>query len=208
MSAVTSDVLDIVLASGNPGKRIEFDEILALSNAPWMRFSVPSGELPRVAETGRSYLANARLKARSFASQYNSPALGDDSGLCVDALGGAPGLRTARFGGPGLTPAQRVDLLLERLREVPERSRRAHFVCALCLAFPDGTEVVAGGRVFGQIARRPAGTQGFGYDPIFLIPALGCTLAELPAEQKHAISHRGRAMRNLLARLEGRIARH
>jgi XTP/dITP diphosphohydrolase len=204
---VTSDVLDIVLASGNPGKRKEFDEILALSNAPWIRLATPTGELPEVEETGRSYRANARLKARSFASQYSSPALGDDSGLSVDALGGAPGLYTARFGGPGLTPAQRVDQLLERLREVPDERRHAHFVCALCLAFPDGTEVVAEGRVFGRIALRPAGAQGFGYDPIFLIPTLGCTLAELSAEHKHAISHRGRAVRNLLARLKGRASR-
>jgi XTP/dITP diphosphohydrolase len=204
---VTSDVLDIVLASGNPGKRKEFDEILALSNAPWIHLATPTGDLPEVEETGRSYRANARLKARSFAFQYSSPALGDDSGLSVDALGGAPGLYTARFGGPGLTPAQRVDLLLERLREVPDEWRDAHFVCALCLAFPDGTELVAEGRVFGHIARQPAGTQGFGYDPVFLIPALGCTLAELPAERKHAISHRGRAVRNLLARLKGRASR-
>jgi XTP/dITP diphosphohydrolase len=206
VSAAVTDVLDIILASSNSGKRKEFDEILALSDAPWVRIASPTGEVPQVAETGRSYRTNARLKARVFASQYNSPALGDDSGLSVDALGGAPGLHTARFGGPGLTPAQRVDLLLERLRDVPDERRGAHFVCVLCLVFPDGAELFAQGRVFGQIARQPAGAQGFGYDPIFLVPALGCTLAQLQPEQKHAISHRGRAVRNLLRHLKDRTA--
>lgn len=193
--------MDIILASGNPGKRREFEEIAALYGVASVHLIAPDARAPHVAETGRGYLANARLKALAFASQYNSPALGDDSGLSVDALGGAPGLRTARFGGPALSAEQRVELLLERLRGVPPERRGAHFVCALYLAFPDGTRVTAHGFVYGRIAERPAGSQGFGYDPIFLLPNLGCTLAELPPAEKHRRSHRGRAVRRLLRRL-------
>lgn len=195
--------MDILLASSNPGKLREFQEIVALFGAGELRLVCPAEPLPPVAETGRSYLANARLKARAFASQYNSPALGDDSGLAVDALDGAPGLYTARFGGPGLTPGQRGDLLLERLRGVPPARRGAHFVCALYLAYPDGRYVTAQGRVHGRIAEQPAGTHGFGYDPIFWLPRLGCTMAELEPAKKHRLSHRGHAVRSLLSRLQG-----
>jgi XTP/dITP diphosphohydrolase len=199
--------VDIILASHNPGKRQEFAQIFALYGASQLRLVSPGADAPHVAETGRSYRANARLKAEAFASHYTSAALdtsaalGDDSGLAVDALHGAPGLRTARFGGPGLDEAQRVELLLDRLRGVPPERRGAHFVCALYLAYPDGTGVAAQAYVYGRIADRPAGTHGFGYDPIFLLPHLGCTLAELPPDEKHQLSHRGRAVRHLLRRL-------
>jgi XTP/dITP diphosphohydrolase len=193
--------VDIILASRNPGKRQEFAQIFALYEANHLRLVSPGADAPQVAETGRSYRANARLKAEAFASHYTSAALGDDSGLVVDALQGAPGLRTARFGGPGLDDAQRVELLLDRLRGVPPERRGAHFVCALYLAYPDGTAVAAQGYVYGRIAGRPAGTHGFGYDPIFLLPRLGCTLAELLPGEKHRLSHRGRAVRRLLRRL-------
>lgn len=189
------------MASANPGKRREFDEILALLGARSIHLVSPETP-PEVPETGRTYLANARLKARAYALQYSSPALGDDSGLAVDALGGAPGLYTARFGGPGLDAAQRVALLLERLRGVPPRQRGAHFVCALCLALPDGDSLSAHGYVYGRIAEQPAGAHGFGYDPIFVLPRLGATMAELPPETKHGLSHRGRAMRRLLAKMQ------
>src|SRR2546423_10515721 len=131
--------VDIILASRNPGKRQEFEQIFALYGASHLRLVSPGAGAPHVAETGRSYRANARLKAEAFASHYTSAALGDDSGLVVDALQGAPGLRTARFGGPGLDDAQRVELLLDRLRGVPPQPRGPHFACALCLAYPDGT---------------------------------------------------------------------
>ena len=193
--------MDIILASRNPGKRQEFEEIFALYGASNLRLVSPGADAPHVAETGRSYRANARLKAEAFASHYTSAALSDDSGLVVDALRGAPGLRTARFGGPGLDAAQRVELLLDRLRGVPPERRGAHFVCALYLAYPDGTAVAAQGYVYGRITDRPAGTHGFGYDPVFLLPQWGCTLAELPPGEKHQLSHRGRAVRHLLRRL-------
>jgi len=193
--------VDIILASRNPGKRQEFEQIFALYGASHLRLVSPGAGAPHVAEIGRSYRANARLKAEAFASHYTSAALGDDSGLVVDALQGAPGLRTARFGGPGLDDAQRVELLLDRLRGVPPERRGAHFVCALYLAYPDGTAVAAQGYVYGRITDRPAGTHGFGYDPVFLLPQWGCTLAELPPGEKHQLSHRGHAVRHLLRRL-------
>lgn len=194
--------MDIVVASGNPGKLREFEQIFALYGARDVRLVMPHGDALPVEETGHSYLANARLKACAYAEKYGNPALGDDSGLAVDALDGAPGLYTARFGGPGLRPEQRVELLLERLQGVPPERRGAHFVCALYLAFPaERGDVVARGRVFGRIAERPAGTGGFGYDPIFLLPRLGRTMAELPPDQKHRLSHRGHAVAHLLRKL-------
>jgi len=192
------DVVDIMVASGNPGKRREFEEIFSLFGARAVRLVSPPDAGPEVAETGRTYLANARLKACAYSSQYNTPALGDDSCLAVDALDGAPGFYTARFGGPGLSATQRVDLLLERLRGVPPERRGARFVCALYLAYPDGTGVAAHGRVFGRIAEAPRGDAGFGYDPIFLLPRFGRTMAELAPDEKHRLSHRGHAVKGLL----------
>jgi len=189
-----------MVASSNPGKRREFEEIFSLLGARAIRLVSPPDAGPEVIETGRTYLANARLKACAYSSQYNIPALGDDSGLAVDALDGAPGIYTARFGGPGLSAAQRVDLLLERLRGVPPERRGARFVCSLYLAYPDGTSVVAHGRVFGRIAGAPRGDAGFGYDPIFLLPRLGRTMAELAPDEKHRLSHRGHAVKGLLRR--------
>ncbi len=195
--------LDIVVASGNPGKRQEFQQIIASYGVmgAGVRLRTPDGPPLEIDETGRTYLANARLKACRYSLQYNTPALGDDSGLAVDALDGQPGLHTARFGGPGLTSAERVDLLLERLEGVPVERRGAHFECALCLAYPDGRAVTARGRVFGRIADAPRGTQGFGYDPIFLLPSLNRTMAELAPAEKHRLSHRGHGVANLLRKL-------
>lgn len=201
-------VMDIIVASGNPGKRREFEEIFALYGAGagagvrGIRLVSPSerGDIA-VDETGRTYLANARLKARAYASQYTMPALGDDSGLCVAALGGGPGLHTARYGGPGLSAAERVALLLHELQDVPEEGRMAHFYCVLVLAWPDGRALEGRGVWRGRIAAAPRGQGGFGYDPVFSLPALGLTAAELPPEAKHALSHRGRAALGLLRAL-------
>ncbi len=195
--------MEIILASGNPGKRREFDEILALYGATDLQLDIPDDGPLEVAETGRSYRANARLKAEAYLAKYSRAALGDDSGLSVDALGGAPGLFSARFGGPSLDARGRVALLLEHLRGVPPVRRGAHFVCVLYLAFPGGSAVVARGLVQGRIADAPRGEEGFGYDPVFLLPHLGCTMAELPPQEKHRLSHRGRAMDNLLRKLRG-----
>jgi XTP/dITP diphosphohydrolase len=146
-------------------------------------------------ETGATYRENALLKAHAGARLTGALALGDDSGLEVDALGGAPGLHSARFGGPGLDDAGRIALLLERLRAVPPEFRSARFRCVIALVEPGGREQVVEGTVEGAITEAPRGTRGFGYDPVFFYPPLGRTFAELPPETKLRVDHRGAAVR-------------
>jgi XTP/dITP diphosphohydrolase len=196
--------VEAVLASSNAGKAAELREIFAGSplvlHTP-ADLGVAALDVP---ENGRTYRANALAKARAYATQYSMPALGDDSGLAVRALGWRPGLYTARYGGPGLTPAQRVDVLLRELQGVPEEDREARFYCILVLAWPDARTVEGRGACSGVIATAPRGSGGFGYDPVFYLPALGLTTAELPSAVKHRLSHRGRAARSLLRALQRR----
>lgn len=152
----------------------------------------PGAELPE--ETGQTYTDNALVKARTASRLTGSLALGDDSGLEVDALGGAPGLHTARFGGPGLSDRQRWELLLDRLRDVPPAGRTARFRCVIALAGPGRGERVVEGVVEGVIARAPRGSGGFGYDPVFFYPPLGRTFGEISDEEKRRVSHRGKAL--------------
>ena len=152
----------------------------------------PGAELPE--ETGQAYADNALVKARTASRLTGSLALGDDSGLEVDALGGAPGLHTARFGGPGLSDRQRWELLLERLHDVPPAGRTARFRCVIALAGPGRGERVVEGVVEGVIARAPRGSGGFGYDPVFFYPPLGRTFGEISDEEKRRVSHRGKAL--------------
>jgi XTP/dITP diphosphohydrolase len=152
----------------------------------------PGARLPE--ETGQTYAENALEKARAAAHLTGALALGDDSGLEVDALGGAPGLHTARFGGPGLSDPDRRMLLLERLRDGTPARRTARFRCAIALAGPGKADNVVEGVVEGMIAEAPRGTGGFGYDPLFLYPPLGRTFAELSDAEKQRVSHRGRAL--------------
>jgi XTP/dITP diphosphohydrolase len=154
---------------------------------------VPGATLPE--ETGATYRENALLKAHAGARLTGALALGDDSGLEVDALGGAPGLHSARFGGPGLDDAGRIALLLERLRGVPPAQRGARFRCVIALAEPGGREQVVEGYVAGTITEAPQGSRGFGYDPVFFYPPLGRTFGELPPETKLRVDHRGIAVR-------------
>ena len=156
------------------------------------------GEFPGAAlpdETDDSYRGNALLKARAAARLTNAWALGDDSGIEVDALGGAPGARSARYGGPGLDDAGRCARLLEALAGVPPEKRAARFRCVIALADPAGREHVAEGVVEGVIAEAPRGTHGFGYDPVFYYPPLGRTFGELRPSEKARVDHRGRAVR-------------
>jgi XTP/dITP diphosphohydrolase len=144
-------------------------------------------------ETGTTYEANALIKARAAAAHTREFALGDDSGIEVTALGGKPGVRSARFGGPGLDDRGRVAHLLQLIDAVPDTERAARFVCVIALVAPDGTETLVEGSCEGQITRAPRGTEGFGYDPVFYYPPLGVTFGELPDIQKSTVSHRGRA---------------
>lgn len=161
----------------------------------------PAGFVPPE-ENAPDYLGNARLKAEALVRQFGVTALADDSGLEVAALGGAPGLHSARY---APTSEARLAKLLAALRGVPPAARQARFVCALVLVRPDGMELSVQETVEGRIALAVAGGGGFGYDPLFELPERGLTIAEVPAEEKNRISHRGRAVRALLARLaEGR----
>ena len=150
-----------------------------------------------VVEDGATFEANALRKARAFADASGLTVLADDSGIEVDALGGRPGVQSARYGGPGLEDEDRVALLLRELADVPDGERTARFRAVLAVAASDGTERVAEGSCEGTVARAPDGANGFGYDPIFFVPALGVTMARLSDEEKGAISHRGNAARKI-----------
>ena len=155
-----------------------------------------------VEETGETFEQNAVLKALAYCKATGLPAVADDSGLCVDALSGAPGVYSARFGGEGLTDAQRTSLLLEQLEDVPMENRGAHFTSAVALALPDGDGFVVSGECYGMVALSPSGEGGFGYDPVFFYAPEGCTFADMQDEVKNRVSHRAVAMRLLVEQLE------
>lgn len=155
-------------------------------------------DLTEVPETGATFAENALLKAHAVAAATGLPSVADDSGLCVDALNGMPGVLSARWAGPGRVDRANLELVLDQLRETPDFRLGAAFVCAAAVALPDGPEHVVEGRVDGRLIRQPRGTQGFGYDPIFVPAGSSLTMAELDPEAKDAISHRGRAFRALV----------
>ena len=181
-----------VLATHNPGKLKEMSAILAELGIQ----VVGPGELGidvEVEETGTTFAENAMLKAQAICAASGLPAIADDSGLCVDALNGGPGVYSARYGGEGLDDRGRTMLLLENMRG--QTTRAAHFACAICCVFPSGDTLTAEGRCEGAIAFAPMGEGGFGYDPVFLVPEKAKTFSQLTAEEKNAISHRGKALR-------------
>ncbi|HSB68609.1 MAG TPA: RdgB/HAM1 family non-canonical purine NTP pyrophosphatase [Candidatus Methylomirabilis sp.] len=185
--------ITLVIATSNPGK---LDEIVALLQGLEVLL-VPldrAGPCVVPPEGGESFQENARYKAEAVARATGSLSLADDSGLEVDALAGRPGVLSARFGGPEATDAARNQLLLEKLREVPTERRTARFRCVVAIAEPDGRVHLAEGICQGRIALAPRGTNGFGYDPVFEIPSLGQTLAEVPPAVKNRLSHRGQAL--------------
>jgi len=193
--------VEIVLATGNPGKVREIEEILK----PFGLDLLPLPRLPRVKapkETGKTFEENARIKAVFYARHFQKPALADDSGLEVEYLGGGPGIYSSRFAGFQATDEDRNRKLLTLLKGVPFSQRRAAFTCVAVLVTPEGKEFKTEGQLEGYIATRPAGDQGFGYDPVFFLPEYDKTTAEL-GKQKNKISHRYRAFRamgELLAR--------
>jgi len=183
----------IVLASGNVGKLREIEGILAdLDVEVIAQSELGVGDAD---ETGATFVENALIKARHAAVATGLPALADDSGLVVEALGGRPGVHSARYSGPGATDDSNIDKLLEELQRVPTGDRAAAFHCCACFVTPDDTSsLIAEGRWEGAILRQRRGTDGFGYDPVFLDPDCGRTAAELGPEQKNARSHRGKAL--------------
>lgn len=184
--------MKFVLASQNAGKLREMRAVLAALGVEVVLQS-ELGLRIDVAEDGTTFAENARLKAAAVCKASGLPAIGDDSGLCVDALNGGPGIYSARYGGAGLDDAGKCQLLLNNLRGASTRA--AHFETAISCVFPDGRELKAAGRCDGTIAYAPMGEGGFGFDPVFFVPGLKKTFAQLTAAEKNAISHRGNALR-------------
>lgn len=198
----------LVLASGNRGKIAEMRDLLADVGIE----AVPQAELgvADIEETGTTFVENALLKARHAARMTGLPALGEDSGLCVDLLGGAPGLYSARFAGPQATPADNIAKLLEALREVDTAQRTAHFHCTMVLLrrADDPAPLICEGRWEGRVLELPRGDGGFGYDPVFYDPLLGLSAAEMDRGTKQRASHRGQALMKLRYALSRERAAH
>lgn len=182
----------LLIATHNAGKKAEYAQILGDLGLELVTLTDLSIRA-EVEETGATFVENALLKARAFARLAGMLTLADDSGLEADALGGAPGVRSARYAGEGATDVDRYRLLLRNMKAVPEGRRTARFRCVIALVWPDGREKTAEGACEGSIAREPRGTHGFGYDPIFYVPDQGCTMAQLLPEVKNRISHRALA---------------
>lgn len=191
--------MKFVLATQNQGKVREMRAILSRLGIEVIS-AAEAGVHLDVEETGTTFAENALLKAQAVCQAAGLPAIADDSGLCVDALNGGPGVYSARYGGEGLDDKGRCMLLLQNMRG--QTTRAAHFACAVCCVFPNGDAVTAEGRCGGTIAFAPMGTDGFGYDPLFFVPDKAKTFAQLTAEEKNEISHRGKALTEFAAKLE------
>lgn len=191
--------MKFVLATHNPGKLKEMSVILAALGVEVIS-PADLGLTVDVEETGETFAENAMLKAKAVCGMAGLPAIADDSGLCVDALNGGPGVYSARYGGEGLDDRGRYMLLLSSMRGAPTRS--AHFETAVACAFPNGETLTAAGRCDGAIAFAPMGTGGFGYDPVFLVPERARTFGQMTEEEKAALSHRGKALRAFAKELE------
>ena len=187
----------IAIASRNTHKLREIERICADWPVEWLTVDTHEGLWPDVEETGDTYLENALLKAKAGAAALGEPSLADDSGIEVDALGGRPGPRSARFAGEHATDGRNLEELIRSLKGVPAAGRTARYRCVVVLAFPRGSELHAEGICEGTLVSKPRGTRGFGYDPIFVPAGWDVTMAELTDEDKDRISHRGRALRAL-----------
>jgi XTP/dITP diphosphohydrolase len=189
----------LILATRNPGKITELRAILAAADPSYELIGADAyPDIPDVKETGVTFAENALLKAHALAQATGLPAVADDSGLCVDVLGGAPGIFSARWAGQHGDDRANLELLLAQLSDIDDAHRAAHFACAAALALPDGTERVVEGRLLGTLRHTPAGDGGFGYDPVLQPLGDTRTCAQLTAEEKNAISHRGQAFRALV----------
>ena len=193
--------MKFVIATKNPKKKQELERILTPMGFEVLCEADLAAPLPEVEETGETFEANALLKARSACEATGLAAIADDSGLCVDALGGAPGVYSARYGLPGWDDRQRTEHLLHNMEGIPREKRTARFVSAVCCVLPDGRSLTLRGECEGSIAFAPSGENGFGYDPVFLVGDR--TFSQLDAAEKDRVSHRGRALRLLREKLPG-----
>ena len=191
----------LVLATRNQGKIREIEKMLDLPRLE-IRSLQDFPDLPEVVEDGRTFLENAFKKAQACAQATGRPALADDSGLEVDCLNGAPGIYSARFSGAEATDEANNRKLLSLLEGIPEERRTARFVCRMVLYLPEGKWIQTEGFCPGIIARAPRGEHGFGYDPVFYLPELNKTMAEIPLEEKNRISHRAQALQKIRSHLE------
>lgn len=197
-----TSVTEVVLATHNAKKLVELRRIVdATGLVVRVRGLSEVAPYPEPAETERTFEGNALLKARAAASATGLPALADDSGIEVDVLNGMPGVRSARWAGPGASDADNLELLLRQVSDVADADRTARFVCAMAFVHPDGTEHVLRRTMPGRLVRAASGTNGFGYDPAFVTQGHTRTNAELTAAEKDAVSHRGQAVRAMVAHL-------
>nr|PZN05640.1 MAG: non-canonical purine NTP pyrophosphatase [Bacillota bacterium] len=185
----------IVVATKNRGKLKEFQEMLR--DVPLKLLSLLDYPAIEVEENGKTFEENALIKAKKVVELTGRAALSDDSGLEVEALGGRPGVYTARYAGPAASDRENIEKLLKELDGVPQEERKARFVCCLCFALPDGRIFIEHGYLEGYITFEPKGSMGFGYDPVFFVPELKKTLAEAGLEEKNSVSHRARAMEKM-----------
>ncbi|CAB4796217.1 MAG: RdgB/HAM1 family non-canonical purine NTP pyrophosphatase [Actinobacteria bacterium] len=198
--------VQLVLATRNAKKLAELDRLLASAGLDVeILGSDAFSDLPEIEETGSTFAENSLIKARAVAAHTGLIAIADDSGLCVDALDGQPGIYSARWAGPGATDESNLDLVLEQIRDVEPAQRTAHFACAAALVLPSGEEYVVQGQVDGVLLTQRRGVGGFGYDPIFLPDGFEITTAEMTSDQKDAISHRGQAMRALAPLIQDHV---
>ena len=193
--------MKIVPATTNSGKIAEIKAVFDVAGIEWVTAD-EDPDWPQVEETGATFLENATIKATALADYFNLPALADDSGLEVAVLGGRPGIYSARYAGPNAVDADNISKLLKELETFPQVDRRARFVTAVVLVWPDRRSLSALGACSGSIISVPRGTGGFGYDPVFLPDGYEKTMAELTPGEKNRISHRGRALRALRRELD------
>ena len=194
----------LLIATHNPGKLIELTWLLG--DVPFDLVSLAdAGIHHQVDETGETFEQNAALKAETYARLSGLPTLADDSGLEVDALGREPGVRSSRYAGADASDDQRIAFLLQKLQNIPEQAWTARFRCVIAVVWPLEPVRLYTGECLGRIVREPRGTNGFGYDPVFLLPERGKTMAELSAEEKNRVSHRSVAARKAAAALRERV---
>lgn len=196
----------LIIATSNEDKVREIDEILEGTGFKAVSMK-KAGFDPEIVEDGATFEENAMKKASAVHALAGPDdyVMADDSGLCIDALDGAPGIYSARFCGENSTYPEKFAKIFQMLEGVPEAKRTARFVCAIAVVKPDGSSFTVRGETEGILHEKPAGSNGFGYDPIFYVPEFGMTTAEMPPEQKHSISHRGRAIRKMVERLTKEI---